>query len=266
MTKYIILNSGAKIHYTDCGNDAGNTVLLMHGWGCDHTTVSSIERILTPYMRVLNVDLPGFGESPEPIETWGVDEYTESMEEFLDKLHVKNPILIGHSFGGRICLLMGSRREIHKIVLVDAAGVKPRRSLKWYVKVYSYKLLKKLYPLLVGKKRATELINKARKRRSSADYENASLRMRSILSKCVNEDLCSVMPMITAPTLLIWGAEDTATPLSDARKIEKLIPDAGLVSFEGCGHYSFLDNPKGFRAVLSSFLNEDMQHNQQNKA
>ena len=78
--------------------------------------------------------------------------------------------------------------------------------------------------------------------------------MRSILSRVVNEDLCHVMPAITAPTLLIWGADDNATPLSDAKKMERLIPGSGLVSFADCGHYSFLDNPIQFAAVLRSFL------------
>ncbi|MDE5970359.1 MAG: alpha/beta hydrolase, partial [Muribaculaceae bacterium] len=77
---------------------------------------------------------------------------------------------------------------------------------------------------------------------------------RAIMSKVVNEDLCHLMPKISAPTLLIWGENDTATPLSDAKKMERLIPDAGLVSFPGCGHYSFLDNPGQFAAVLNSFL------------
>ena len=74
------------------------------------------------------------------------------------------------------------------------------------------------------------------------------------MSKCVNEDLKHVMPKIKAPTLLVWGVEDTATPLSDAKIMEKLIPDAGLVAFDNCGHYSFLDNPIGFKAVIKSFF------------
>ncbi|MDE7369928.1 MAG: alpha/beta hydrolase, partial [Muribaculaceae bacterium] len=87
-----------------------------------------------------------------------------------------------------------------------------------------------------------------------SDYRNSSPKMRAIMSKVVNEDLCHLMPEISAPTLLIWGENDTATPLSDAKKMERLIPDAGLVSFPGCGHYSFLDNPGQFAAVLNSFL------------
>ena len=82
--------------------------------------------------------------------------------------------------------------------------------------------------------------------------------MRAILSKVVNEDLKSVMPQISCPTLLVWGKNDTATPLKDAQIMEKLIPDAGLVAFDGVGHYSFLENPYQFAAVLKSFLKDEM--------
>ena len=109
--------------------------------------------------------------------------------------------------------------------------------------------------LLCGKKKGSEIVNKLRGKKGSADYRNSSPMMRAIMSKCVNEDLKYAMPAIKAPTLLVWGEEDTATPLSDAKTMEKLIPGSALVSFPGCGHYSFLDNPFGFKAVVSSFFN-----------
>lgn len=261
MEKIANLPDGVKINYSESGNPAGAPILMMHGWGCNHTTLASIEKIVALHMRVINVDLPGFGASPEPPAVWGVEDYTAAMETFLKELDIKNPILLGHSFGGRISLLMGSRNPIHKIILVDAAGVKPHHSISWYIKVYSYKAIKKIYPFIYGKKGAEKRIEAARRKHSSADYQQASPRMRAILSKCVNEDLCHVMSLIQAPTLLIWGENDTATPLSDAKKMEKLIPDAGLVSFPGCGHYSFLDNPGGFRAVLTSFLGKELSNN-----
>ena len=109
--------------------------------------------------------------------------------------------------------------------------------------------------LLLGKKKGMEAVEKMRAKKGSADYRSSSPRMRAVMSRCVNEDLKHVMPSIKAPTLLIWGEDDTATPLSDAETMKRLIPDAGLVSFPGCGHYSFLDNPFGFRAAVSSFFN-----------
>lgn len=81
--------------------------------------------------------------------------------------------------------------------------------------------------------------------------------MKAIMSRCVNEDLKSVMPFIQASTLLVWGEEDTATPISDAHIMEKLIPDAGLVAYPGCGHYSFLENPGGFRSVMNEFFKKE---------
>lgn len=250
---------GLQLHYDDTGKPEGNPVVLMHGWGCDHSTVKSIASILEPGMRVLNLDLPGHGKTPEPPEIWGVEEYTRLVENFITKLGLKKVTLIGHSFGGRISILLSSRNDnVRKVVLVDAAGVKPKHKIDWYVKVYFYKTLKHAVPFILGRKQGQKVLEAYRKKSGSADYRNASPVMRAILSKCVNEDLKHVMPQIKAPVLLIWGADDTATPLSDAKTMERLMPDAGLVSFDGCGHYSFLDNPGGFRAVMREFFKSDL--------
>ena len=253
MEKNIKIN-GLNFHYTVQGS--GSPIVLMHGWGCNLTTLASIEKVAAESHTVYNVDFPGFGESEEPNEVWGVELYTQLIEKFIEAEGIENPILLGHSFGGRVGILYSSRNKVKKLILVDAAGVKPRRSLKYYFKVYTYKLGKKLMPLIYGKKGAQERIEQMRAKRGSSDYNNASPMMRAILSKVVNEDLKHCMPKISAPTLLIWGENDTATPLRDAQIMEKLIPDAGLVSFPGCGHYSFLDNPIQFAAVLRSFINE----------
>ena len=244
---------GVKVHYTQQG--IGPDIVLMHGWGCNLTTVASIERVaLAARYRVLSIDFPGFGKSQEPLDVWGVEEYTTLLEKLLKTEGIDNPVLLGHSFGGRVGILYSSRNPVSKLVLVDAAGVKPRRSLKYYFKVYTFKFGKHLSRMIYGKEKAEKRIEAMRAKAGSSDYAGASPRMRAILSKVVNEDLKEVMPLIKAPTLLIWGENDTATPLRDARIMERLIPDAGLVSFPGCGHYSFLDNPIQFSAVLNSFL------------
>ena len=247
---------GTQLFYTVEGE--GLPVILMHGWGCNHSTLKSIEAQLIPGFKVYNVDFPGFGSSDEPTSVWGVEEYTSLIEEFARQEHIESPILLGHSFGGRVGILFASRNKVHKLILVDAAGVKPRRSLRYYYKVYSYKAIKHALLFFLGKKRGETALNSYRAKVGSSDYSNASPMMRAILSKVVNEDLKSVMPKIACPTLLIWGANDTATPLADAKIMEKLIPDAGLVSFDGVGHYSFLENPYQFAAVLKSFLSKDM--------
>lgn len=227
---------------------------MMHGWGCNSTTLASLEKVAAESHTVYNVDFPGFGETPEPQQVWGVEEYTSLIEKMAKELGLESPALLGHSFGGRVGLLFASRGSVSKLILVDAAGLKPHHSLKYYFKVYSFKTFKRVVKALLPEATANKLIEKWRKGSGSADYASASPRMRAILSKVVNEDLRSVLPQIKAPTLLIWGEADTATPLADAKIMEREIPDAGLVSYPGCGHYSFLDNPVQTAAVLRSFL------------
>lgn len=250
--RHIIGLDVQKLSYEVTG--AGHPLILMHGWGCSLETVKSIAQEASRTHKVFNIDLPGFGNSSEPSTVWGIEEYTALIERFVKALGLTAPVLAGHSFGGRISILFASRNRVDKVVLIDAAGVKPKRSLKFRLKIYSFKLAKSIVKILFTKKKRDEIIEKMRKKRGSADYQSASPMMRAILSKTVNEDLKSVMPSITAPTLLIWGAKDTATPVSDAKTMERLIKGSGLVIFDDAGHYSFLDNPYGFRAVLSSFL------------
>lgn len=254
MEKFTVID-GVKVHYTVHGE--GNPVILMHGWGCSHATLASIEKIAVEHHCVYNIDFPGFGQSQEPQTVWGVEDYTHMLEVLIEQEQIDNPVLLGHSFGGRVGILYASRHsDVKKLILVDAAGIKPRRSLKYYIKVYSFKAYKKLLYCIIGKERAEKVLDRYRAKAGSKDYGQASPRMRAILSKVVNEDLKHCLPLIKAPTLLIWGENDTATPLRDAQYMEKHIPDAGLVSFAGCGHYSFLDNPYQFAAVLRSFLKD----------
>ena len=231
--KKVIKAQNVEFCYTIEGKGT-QAVILMHGWGCNHTTLASIEQLLTEYFTVYNVDFPGFGDSSEPTTVWGVEQYTTLIEHLVQAEKITAPILMGHSFGGRVGIVYASRNDVTKLVLIDAAGVKPARSL--------------------------DIINRYRKRVGSSDYNNASPMMRSIMSRVVNEDLCHLMPKIKCPTLLIWGENDTATPVADARKMERLIPEAGLAVFKSAGHYSFLDNPYQFAAVIRSFLNDEMNN------
>lgn len=245
---------GITLRYEVSGQADAVPLVLMHGWGCRLETVRSIASTASLTHRVYNIDLPGFGESTEPDSVWGVEDYTCLIEKFVKNLGIVTPVLVGHSFGGRISILYASRNTVSKVILVDSAGIKPRRPLRYYVKVYSYKLSKRLIRLVMTREAAQRRIDAMRNRQGSADYNSASPCMKAILSKVVNEDLSDRLPLIKAPTLLVWGENDTATPLADAKKMERLIPDAGLVVFEGAGHYSFLDCAGQFRAVLDSFL------------
>lgn len=244
---------GVDLAYTMVGK--GDTIILLHGWGCDASIWGVTRDMLAEHYRVVAVDFAGFGRSGEPKKVWGVEEYTRSIEALVEHLDIESPTLVGHSFGGRVSILYASRNSVKRVVLTDAAGVKPRRSLNYYRKVYTYKLMKHALPLLIGNRKAQMLLEQRRSRSASSDYNRATPMMRAILSKCVNEDLCSVMPKIKAPVLLFWGDSDTATPISDAHKMQRLIPDAGLVVAEGAGHFAMLEQPDLWMGALKSFLN-----------
>lgn len=248
---------GLNIHYERVGNDSGRDVVLLHGWGSQLEIFKHIVRKLEPDFRVYALDFPGFGGSNAPNEEWGVNDYTLFLEAFVKEFNIQNPILMGHSFGGRVAILYSSRNEVNKLVLIDSAGIKPARSFKYYLKVYSFKLSKRILPVLLGKEKANILIEQYRKKSGSSDYNAAAGIMRKILVKVVNEDLKRVMPQIKAPTLLIWGENDTAAPVKDARIMEKLIKDSGLVVLKNTGHFSFIEKPGEVNIILDAFLNDD---------
>jgi pimeloyl-ACP methyl ester carboxylesterase len=252
MTQTIDID-GINLSYNVQGN--GNPVIILHGWGCSKETVKSISDHISKTHLVYALDMPGFGETPPPCEVFGIEQYTKVVEQFCRKLNITKPILLGHSFGGRISILYSSRNQVDKVMLVDSAGIVPKRTLRYHIKVRSYKLYKKLLPLLVGKDEAKRRIEERQNHSGSADYRAAKGIMRQIFVKIVNEDLKHVMPNIKAPTLMIWGELDTATPLGDARVMEKLIKGSGVAVMKGCGHYSFLDNPRQFFAIVDAFLN-----------
>lgn len=259
MEKDITLK-GIRIHYNDSGNPEGSPVILLHGWGCNFNTVKSIASCLEDGMRVLSLDLPGHGKSEEPGDVWGSYDFASLILNFIHELNLEKPSLIGHSFGGRTSIALSGKNPdlFNKIVLVDSAGITPKRSLAYYYKIYSYKFIKKFALLLLGNEKGKSFVENKLLKKGSSDYQAASPKMRAIMSKSINEDLKNVMPEIKSPTLLIWGENDTATPLQDAKIMEKLIPDAGLVSFPNCGHYSFLDNPLGFRSVIREFFKQEL--------
>lgn len=242
---------GININYQSQGS--GELVCLLHGWGANIKLFENIINIISCRYHVVALDMPGFGESEEPPQVWSVDDYADFVVEFLKLFKADKVILLGHSFGGRVIIKLNARSnlpfKITKNILVDSAGILPKRGLKYKLKVGLYKLGKKLikcFPFA---------LNYFQTKFGSADYAAASPIMRGCLVKAVNEDLEPLLPQITAETLLIWGDKDTATPLSDAKKMESLIKGSGLVVFEGAGHYSFLEQPYLFARVIKSFLN-----------
>ncbi len=246
-----------KIAYNEYGS-GGKLLLILHGWGCSKEMFSTIAEHLSSGYTVVVPDLPGFGESAQPSEPYSVEDCTRLIVDFIKSLGFKTVSLMGHSYGGRVIIKMFSLSnlpfEIERVCLVDAAGIKPKKSLGQKLSLLCYKGGRKVLSLPPFKKLFPNAIENWRKKRGSADFNNASEVMKKTLVLAVNEDLTNCLKNITAPTLLFWGDKDDATPLSDAKIMEKRIPDAGLVVLEGGSHFSFLENTPFFLRVADSFF------------
>jgi len=236
--------------YIDIGE--GEVILFLHGWGASAELYMPLLKHLSKSFRVLAPDLPGFGGTDEPDTPWSTDEYVKFAQDFLHERGISKCTLIGHSHGGRMMFNWLSADdqpfEINKAVICAGAGLKPKRGLKYYLKVYTYKALKCL-PL--GKLKERYI-----RKTGSSDYAAASPMMRKVLTRVVNEDYTGVLHKIKQSTLLVWGDMDTATPIAHGQTCEKLMPDAGLVTLNGGTHYAILEQIHVFLRVLEVFLSE----------
>ena len=243
-----------KINYITEGT--GEIVLVLHGWGASIETVMPIVNVLKETMKVYAIDLPGFGKSDLPDDVFGSFYYSDIVKGFIDKMGIEKLSLVGHSYGGKLCIILSARYPeiIEKQVLIDSAGLIPKRTLKYHLKVKTFKIMKKIYKTFFFWKDEEEKMEKLYKKFGSDDYQNTSGIMRKIFVRVVNENMKPLLNDILAPTLLIWGDKDEDTPLYMAKIMEKEIKDSGLVVFEGAGHYSYLDEYHRFKKVLESFF------------
>lgn len=229
-----------EINYIQYGT--GENVVLLHGWGQNIQMMDPLGKNLKN-KRVTILDLPGFGSSEKPDFAYTIYDYTEFLREFLEELEINNPILIGHSFGGRIAICYASRYSVQKLVLFGSPFMKREKN---GLKVKVLKSLKKIKPL-------ENLAEYMKRHMGSSDYRAATGVMREILVNTVNADLKEEAKKIMVPTLLIWGDKDEQVPVSEARELEKLMKDSALIVLNG-SHYCYLENLNHVVCILENFF------------
>lgn len=221
-------------------------VIFLHGWGADCKSFMFLQNELTGF-RLHFANLDGFGGTPSPQDET-ISGYSERLKQYIQQNGLKNVVLVGHSFGGRVAIEYAAKNSLLGLVLVDSAGVKPHFSLKKQLKIWRYKLTKKL---VSAKIMPTHKLNKF----GSPDYINSDSQMKKVLICCVNYDMTPLLKDIQAPTLIIWGKNDKETPIYMAKTLQKSIKNSKLIIMKDCGHFSFLDNQFLFFENLKSFLN-----------
>ena len=230
------------INYIQYGD--GKDIILLHGWGQNIEMMKPIGNNLSNKYKITIIDFPGFGKSEEPKTPWTIEDYKEMLEKVVEKLKIKCPIIMGHSFGGRVAIRYSADNKIEKLILFGSPCIRKQKELSMKTKI-----LKKMKQL----PGMDSIGEKMKKYIGSRDYKAASPMMRQILVNTVNEDLSEYAKKIEEPTLLIWGDNDTEEPVEEAKDLEKIMPDAGLVVLPG-GHYVYLENLYQIINIINTFL------------
>lgn len=233
-----------NINYEFYG-EGDDTLVFLHGWGQNIGMMKMLGDKMMFNHKILLVDLPGHGSSDEPPYAWTLDDFVLMLKELIDSLKLKNVVLIGHSFGGKISLLYASKYEVKKVVVFGSPY--KQKIKKDSLKLKVLKTLKKI----PGINKFEEF---AKKHIGSTDYKNASKVMREVLVNHVNQDITEDVKKIKVPLLIVWGSNDEMVPVADAYELEKLVPGAGLVVYPRCTHYAYLENLNQTINVLKSFL------------
>ena len=233
------------INYLIYGKEVKNTIVLLHGWGQNINTMRPLGDALKDDYRVLIIDLPGFGASETPDTVWTLDDYAYAVNQIIEKEKIKKPIIMGHSFGGKLAIVYASKYDTKKVVLF-ASPINHNYKVSFKSKVL--KAIKK-FPMMEN------IGNYMKQYIGSTDYKNASPMMRDILVKHLSTDVYDRLKLIKAPTLIIWGDMDAAVSPTVAYEIDGAIEDSGVVMLPGT-HYAFLENLGRVVTILKEFVKE----------
>jgi pimeloyl-ACP methyl ester carboxylesterase len=249
------MNSGAAVQvrelpplHSETLGSKGPTVVLLHGWGRSADALRPLGELLASDCKVVVLDLPGFGRSPLPYEAsndgggWGTLEYSERVKSFLDQSGIKECILVGHSFGGRLSVRLAAKypEMVKGLVLIGSHGLKRKRALRDEIRVRAIKMLVSAAKTIDGATGSRLFAHYLAPKFGSRDY-NAAGDLKKTLVKTVNEDLSAQASTIKAPSLLLWGVDDRETPLDLAQSFNHLIADSKLYTFPNKGHEPFAD-------------------------
>lgn len=248
--KLILDNLLVNYYHTEVKNPKKN-LLFLHGWRSNSTLWFHLfPKLIGANFQIYALDMPGFGQSEIPSYPLFLQNYVEVVFQFINKLKLSKPILIGHSHGGRVGIKLAAEHPeiVEKLVLVDSAGIKAH-SPSLQTKRMIAKIVKPLFKI--------PLLHSAKvhiyKQMGGDDYV-ATPELTQTLVNILNEDLTPLLSKIKTETLLIWGENDTDTPLKDATIMKENIPNSKLEVIKNAGHYSFLDQPEAFITYLLQFI------------
>ncbi len=233
------------------------TIVILHGWQSKLERWRDFKSQLEKDYQVFLPSIPGFG-SLKLDKPYTLKDYCSWLDSFLAAKQIQNPVLIGHSHGGRIALDWVSRQKANRIdslVLIASAGIKASPSLKRVIGLVLAKtgnVLFLLPPLSLLKKSARFLLYKFLREK---DYYQADKVLQKTMKNMLQTDLTDRLAKIKTRTLLLWGAKDSSTPLKNGFLMEKKIAKAKLMVWEDEGHGLPFSQTKEVVKVIKEFLN-----------
>jgi pimeloyl-ACP methyl ester carboxylesterase len=225
-------------------------LVFLHGWGASSEIFEPLFYYLKNDFAIYSLDLPGFGDSPieKPMT---LKDYADFVYKFIKDNKIKKPIVIGHSFGGAVAtkLAIIHPESVSKLILVGASAIRqPRRKIILLKKIADF--LNPFFP-----KKLRKFILKLLKLDKTDYAQIESLELKETFKNVIAEDLRPYLSLIKSPTLVIWGENDTVTPLNEGKLIAENIPDAKFVIIKNAGHFLFLEKPEEFIKLIKEFIN-----------
>lgn len=222
--------------------DGPPRVLALHGWG---RTSADFDRCLEG-VDAIALDLPGFGASPAPSSPCGAAGYAGMVQPVLAEFD-RPPVVVGHSFGGRVAVHLAVGWPVGRLVLTGVPLLRVAR----VAPPVGYRLIRWANRIGIVPDRRMESI---RRSRGSLDYRNATGVMRDVLVTVVNESYEDQLDRLGCPVDLVWGENDTEARVGVARQALERLTTAGVVAsltvVEGVGHMLPLERPEVLAKII----------------
>lgn len=256
--------NGARIAYTITGNNRNPTIVLIHGYPLNGDLFERQRRVLGDFFRIITVDLRGFGRSIAPNETASIDVYADDVLALLNFLNVRQATIGGHSMGGAVVLRLyqNAPERFEAMILNDPAALPPPTLEQFTFRGYQQQarengaeaILPALLPeFLTGRTRATRPLLVAD---ISNQINTASLNglIGGAFALETRPNFTALFPTIEVPTLLLYGEEDSLTPMEQGRTLDSLFPNAQLVIVRGATHGVIREDPEAANFAILRFI------------
>lgn len=220
-----------KIHYKQIGS--GEPLILLHGWGNNSYSLHQLAQKASRKFTVYSIDLPGFGKSDNPPRHWGLDGYAFLVKEFIRKKKLHKPSVMGHAFGASIGIILAAKEQnlLHKLV-ISSCPIHQAKHTSPFSAVSTK--IPQTHPVIADVYKNLRNIYYQIFARSSDLPKYPSLEEN--FKRIVAQDLSPFLTKVKIPTLILWGEEDTCTPVLYAYEIKQKIKDARLYSIPQVAH------------------------------